>query len=440
MSQLARVREAASKDKKQIFTALLHQVSPELLLISFYKLKRHAAKGIDGQTWQNFEGNLEVNIIDLHTRIQSGQYRPKPSRQVLIPKSDGSKRPLSIQCIEDKIAQQAIVALLTQIYDDDFIGFSYGFRPNRGQHDALDALTCGIVKRKVNWVLDLDIRKFFETVEHDWLIRMLQHRVKDQRVLKLIILWIKVGVVDEKGCRQSAHIGVPQGAVISPLLSNIYLHYVFDLWSHQWRSKRAQGDVIIVRYADDAVLGFQNKWDANEYRVQLESRLDRFGLTLHRDKTRLIRFGRFAAQQCADEGSTKPETFDFLGFTHICTKKRNGEFQVGRRTSRARLVGQIKGVQAELRRRLHWRPLQTLKWLARVMQGHMNYYSVPGNLYRVSLFRTEIVMRWFKLLKRRSQRSSLVWRWFGSWVNRLMPKVRVVHSYPGERFYAKYSQ
>ena len=232
MSQLAPVREAASKDKKQTFTALLHQVSPELLLISFYKLKRQAAKGIDGQTWQNFEENLDNNIIDLHTRIQSGQYRPKPSRQVLIPKSDGAKRPLSIQCVEDKVAQQAIVALLTQIYDDDFIGFSYGFRPNRGQHDALDALTCGIVKRKVNWVLDLDIRKFFETVEHDWLIRGLQHRVQDQRVLKLIMLWIKVGVVDEEGSRRSAHVGVPQGAVISPLLSNIYLHYVFDLWSH----------------------------------------------------------------------------------------------------------------------------------------------------------------------------------------------------------------
>jgi len=440
MSQLACVREAASKDKKQTFTALLHQVSPELLLTSFYKLKRQAATGIDGQTWQNFENSLESNIIDLHARIQNGQYRPKPSRQVLIPKGDGTERPLSIQCIEDKIAQQAIVAVLTQIYDDDFLGFSYGFRPNRSQHDALDALTCGILKRKVNWVLDLDIRKFFDTVEHEWLIQMLQHRVQDKRVLKLIMLWIKVGVVDKGGSRQSAHVGVPQGAVISPLLSNIYLHYVFDLWSHKWRTDRARGDVIVVRYADDAVLGFQDKWDANEYRVKLERRLEKFGLSLHRDKTRLIRFGRFATQQCAGDGARKPETFDFLGFTHVCTKKRNGEFQVGRRTSRGRLVRQIKAVQTELRRRLHHRPLQTLKWLARVMQGHMNYYSVPDNIYQVTLFRTEIVRRWFKILKRRSQRSSIVWSWFCSWVNRLMPRARVVHPYPGERFYARYSQ
>jgi len=440
MSLLARVREAALKDKKQTFTALLHQVSPELLLISFYKLKRQAATGIDGQTWQNFEESLENNILDLHARIQNGRYRPKPSRQVLIPKGDGSKRPLSIQCVEDKIAQQAVVAVLTQIYDDDFVGFSYGFRPNRGQHDALDALTCGIVKRKVNWVLDLDIRQFFDTVEHDWLIQMLEHRVKDQRIIKLIKRWIKVGLVDEAGCRRSAHIGVPQGAVISPLLSNIYLHYVFDLWSHQWRTVKARGDVIIVRYADDAVLGFQYKRDADRYRFELKNRLEKFGLMLHRDKTRLIRFGRFAAQQCEDYGLRKLETFDFLGFTHFCTTKRNGEFQVGRRTSRVRLMRQIRGVQFELRRRLHHRPLLTLKWLVRVMQGHMNYYSVPGNIYQVTLFRDEIVRRWFKILKRRSQRSSIVWGWFCEWVNRLMPRARIVHAYPGERFFAKYSQ
>ncbi len=440
MSQLARVREAASKDRKQTFTALLHHVSPELLKISFYKLKRQAAKGIDGQTWKNFEENLEINIIELHARIHDGRYKPKPSRQIFIPKENGSERPLSIQCVSDKIVQQAVVAVLTQIYDDEFIGFSYGFRPNRSQHDALDALTCGITDRKVNWVLDLDIRKFFDTVEHDWLIRMLQHRVQDQRVLKLIKLWIKVAVVDEEGSRRPAHIGVPQGAVISPLLSNIYLHYVFDLWSHKWRSDRARGDVTVVRYADDAVLGFQSKWDANEYRVKLERRFIKFGLTLNSDKTRLIRFGRFAASQSAELGLGKPETFDFLGFTHFCTTKRNGDFQVGRRTSRARLIRQIKAIQVELRRRLHSQPLQTLRWLARVMQGHMNYYSVPGNIFQVSLFRDEIVRRWFKILKRRSQRSSIVWSWFCEWVNRLMPRARIVHPYPGERFLAKYSQ
>ena len=440
MSRLAGVREVAIRERKLTFTALMHQVTPELLVTSFYQLKKQAARGVDGISWSEYEEGLETRVSDLHRRIQSGRYKPQPARRVYIPKGNGELRPLSIQCVEDKVAQQAVSMLLGQIYETDFMGFSYGFRPNRSQHDALDALTFGIVKRKVNWVLDLDIRKFFDTVEHEWLIRMLQHRVKDSRLLKLIVRWIKVGFVDDVGRRHPAHFGVPQGSVISPLLSNIYLHYVFDLWSNKWRADNAQGDIVIIRYADDAVLGFQNKWDANRYQAQLIERLAKFGLSLNTDKTRLIRFGRFASAQRAKYGAGKPESFEFLGFTHYCSRKRNGDFMVGRITSRKRLVTQIKAVQVELRRRLHMPPRQTLAWLVRVLRGHANYYSVPGNIVRVSEFRQQLVKRWYKLLRRRSQRTSVNWSWFGPWVTSNLPKVRVVHPFPEERFYAKHPQ
>ena len=440
MSSFTCVREKAKNDKQQTFTALMHHLTPELLSQSFYKLKRQSAKGIDGVRWIDYQDNLEYRLQDLHTRIQTGSYKPKPARRVYIPKANGERRPLSIQCVEDKLVQQAVVTLLNQIYEVDFKGFSYGFRPERSQHNALDALAYGISKKKVNWVLDLDIRRFFDTVEHDWLIRMIKHRVQDKRLIKLIIRWIKVGVVEEGVTRKSAHCGLPQGAVISPLLSNIYLHYVFDLWSHEWRKKRARGEVLIVRYADDAVLCFQHKWEVNEYLALLHQRLDKFGLAVHPEKTRLIRFGRFAAQQSGKKGLGKPNTFDFLGFTHYCSTRRNGEFKLGRKTIRKRLVGQIKAVQQELRRRMHDSVGLTLKWLKSVITGHMNYYSVPGNGPSVSIFHDEIVRRWLKMLRRRSQRYTIVWEKFGPWVRRLLPKVRIVHPYPEMRFRARYSK
>lgn len=440
MSGFARVRMIAKKDKNLQFTALLHHVTPELLRQSFHQLKRQAAKGVDGVSWQDYQENLEQKLIDLHSRIHSGCYVPKPARRVFLLKEDGTQRPISIQSIEDKIAQQAIVSLLNQIYEVNFMGFSYGFRPGRSQHDALDALTFGISKRKVNWVLDLDLQKFFDTVEHDWLIRMLQHRVQDKRLIKLITKWIKVGVADESGKRVSAERGVPQGAVISPLLANIYLHYVFDLWSHQWRQRKAKGEVLITRYADDAVLCFQHKLDANEYLVLLNRRLNEFGLSLHPDKTRLIRFGKYAISQCAERRVKRPETFDFLGFTHYCTTRRNGEFKVGRKTIRKRLLKQIKAVQNELRKRMHKSIGETLGWLRSVLVGHMNYYAVPGNVRQVSMFYYEITRRWFKMLRRRSQRHRLVWERFGPWMRKRLPKLRVVHAYPEMRFRAKYSK
>lgn len=440
MSRLASVRENAMKDKQQSFTALMHHLTPELLRQSFHQLKRQATSGVDGIRWSDYQSTLEDRLADLHARIQMGRYRPKPARRVYIPKGDGTQRPLSIQCVEDKLVQQAAVTLLNQIYETDFVGFSYGFRPARSQHDALDALSYGISKKKVNWVLDLDIRQFFDTVEHEWLIRMIQHRVSDKRLIKLIIRWIKVGVVDADGARQPSRCGVPQGAVISPLLSNIYLHYVFDLWSHQWRTKKAKGEVLIVRYADDAVLCFQDKWESNEYLAQLHARLNHFGLSLHPKKTRLIRFGRYATEQRARHKEGKPKTFDFLGFTHYCTVRRNGEFKVGRKTIRKRMINQIKAVQSELRRRMHEPIGLTLKWIRSVLTGHMNYYSVPGNGQSVGRFHVEVIKRWYKMLCRRSQRHTITWGKFGSWVKRFLPKVRIVHPYPEMRFGAKYSK
>lgn len=440
MLGLSRVRDNAKKDKQQTFTALMHYLTPALLRKSFYQVKRNAAKGVDGMGWHEYEEGLDERLTDLTARIQTGRYKPKPARRVYIPKGNGEQRALSIQSTEDKIAQQAVVFLLNQIYETDFKGFSYGFRQGRSQHDALDALAYGICKKKVNWVLDLDIRQFFDTVEHEWLIKMIQHRVRDKRLIKLIIRWIKVGAVNDEGRRESADCGLPQGAVISPLLSNIYLHYVFDLWSHAWREKKAKGDVIIIRYADDAVLGFQNKWDANEYLALLNRRLDRFGLATHPEKTRLIRFGRYAAKQCVIAKAEKLQTFDFLGFTHYCTTRRNGEFKLGRKTIRKRLIKQINAVQVELRKRMHDGIGLTLRWLRSVLTGHMNYYSVPGNSKSVSLFHYEIIKRWYKMLRRRSQRHTITWATFGPMVRSSLPKVRVVHAYPEMRFRARYQK
>ena len=440
MLGLTRVRENAITDKKQSFTSLMHHLTPGLLSNSFNQLKRNAAKGVDGIGWHDYQKEQEHRLPDLHMRIQQGSYRPKPSRKIYIPKGNGEQRPISIQCIEDKIVQQAVVTLLNQIYEADFLGFSYGFRPRRSQHDALDALAYGIEKKKVNWVLDLDIRQFFDTVEHDWLIQMIQHRVKDKRLISMIIRWIKVGDVDDKGKRHPASRGLPQGAVVSPLLSNIYLHYVFDLWSHQWRQTKARGEVTIVRYADDSVLCFPFKQDAVNFLGQLKGRLGDFGLAVHPEKTRLIRFGRFGLRDCARNLEGRPKVFDFLGFTHYCTTTRHGDFKLGRKTIRKRLFDQIKSVQAGLRLRMHDPIGVTLKWLRSVLLGHMNYYSVPGNFASVLKFREEVVKRWFKMLLRRSQRHRLTWAKFGPWVRRFLPKMRVVHPYPVVRFCARYSK
>lgn len=430
--EVARAAKAAGR--KVRFTALLHHITPQLLHDSFKHLKRDAAAGIDGVTWREYEEELDEQVDKLWEAVQSGRYRALPSRRVYIPKADGKQRPLGIAALEDKIVQQAVVTVLTPIYEADFLGFSYGFRPGRNQHQALDAVVVGVLAKRVNWVLDADIKAFFDTVEHAWMMRFLEHRIGDRRILRLIRKWLTAGVV-EHGTKTEVQIGTPQGAVISPLLANIYLHYVFDLWAHRWRSREAQGGVMIVRYADDSVLGFESKTDVDRFLEDLKERLATFGLTLNEDKTRMLQFGRFAAQQRARQGLSKPPTFDFLGFTHICgTSRSNGWFQLKRLTSAKRMRASLKAIRQALMRRMH-EPIPAVgRWLRRVVQGYFNYHAVPGNVYRLGFFRTEVSRAWLHALRRRGQRRRMPWSRFGPLVERYLPRVRVLHPYPHQRF------
>ena len=427
------VRIAACRDRRQRFTALLHHLTPRLLVESFYALKRHAAAGVDGVTWREYEVILPRRVRELHRQIHVGAYRAQPSRRVFIPKSDGRLRPLGIAALEDKIVQQAVVTVLNMIYEQDFLGFSYGFRRGRGQHDALDALAVGIERRKVNWVLDADIRAFFDEIDHAWMLRFLEHRVTDQRLLRLIRRWLTSGVIED-GKRVAAERGTPQGAVISPLLANIYLHYALDLWVHQWRKTQAVGEVIVVRYADDSVFGFEKKETAQRFLQDLQARLGKFGLTLHPDKTRLIEFGRFAAIKRRRRGQGRPETFDFLGFTHCCGTTRQGGFRLLRLTVKKRMRVTLATLRKALMRRRHEPTNVVGQWLHRVVQGYYNYYAVPGNLKRLEGFRSEVSRAWRHALLRRSQRHRLSWERFGRLARRHIPYCRQVHPYPGARF------
>ena len=431
---LGGVREAARRDQKQKFTALLHHVNADLLRSSYYSLRRNAAPGVDGQTWQQYGEGLEERIRDLHDRIHRGAYRAQPSRRTYIPKADGQQRPLGIAALEDKIVQQAVVTVLNEIYEEDFLGFSYGFRPGRRQHDALDALWVGLRRRRVNWVLDLDVRGFFDNVSHEWLAKFIEHRIADQRILRLIQKWLKAGV-SEEGEWKETKVGTPQGAVISPLLANIYLHYVFDLWVDQWRRKTVRGDMIVVRYADDAVLGFEHRKEAEAFLEQLQERMRKFGLELHPEKTRLIEFGRFAEGNRRQRGEGPPDSFDFLGFTHMCGKTRKGGwFTVKRRTIKKRLRSKLQAVRQELRRRWHERVVETGKWLRSVVQGYFNYHAVPGNFGALRAFRREVARAWLAALRRRSQKHRLTWERFGSIVDYYLPRPRILHPEPGVRF------
>jgi group II intron reverse transcriptase/maturase len=432
------VREAARAAKAQgkevRFTALLHHITPKLLRDSFMQLKRDAAAGVDGVTWRDYEEELDERIGKLWEAVQSGRYRALPSRRVYIPKADGKQRPLGIAALEDKIVQQAVVAVLTPIYEAVFLGFSYGFRPGRNQHQALDAVVVGMQSKRVNWVLDADIKAFFDTVDHAWMMRFLEHRIGDRRVLRLIRKWLTAGVI-EHGRKTEVRVGTPQGAVISPLLANIYLHYVFDLWAHRWRGRHANGDVMIVRYADDSVLGFESKTDVDRFLEGLKARFAQFGLTLNEDKTRVLQFGRFAAAARARQGLGKPPTFDFLGFTHVCGRSRsNGWFQLKRLTSAKRMRATLKAIRQALRRRMHDPIPTTGRWLRRVVQGYLNYHAVPGNVDRLSNFRKDVARAWLQALRRRGQRGRMPWSRFGALVDRYLPRVRVLHPYPHQRF------
>jgi group II intron reverse transcriptase/maturase len=404
---------------------------------SYYALNRHSAPGIDGVTWQAYGENPEENLTDLHSRIHRGSYRARPGRRTYTPKPDGSQRPLSVLCLEDKIVQQAVVYVLEAIFEEDFLGFSYGFRPGRGQHDALDALHAGIYRRSVNWVLDADIQGFFDAMSHDWTLRFLQHRIADKRLLRLIAKWLKAGIA-EAGQIKPSNRGAPQGAVISPILANIYLHYVFDLWAHRWRHKAASGDVIIIRYADDIVVGLQHEHEARTFLQDLQTRMRKFELALHPDKTRLIRFGRHAAEQRKRLGQGKPETFDFLGFTHFCTRSWvTGRFVIGRKTIKKRMLTKLQDIKMELRQRWHDPVAETGAWLHKVLTGHLNYYAVPLNARSLHWFFNRVCRMWLRALNRRSQKASVTWAKFQRLITRFLPPIKIRHPLPCHRFDAR---
>ena len=433
---LDRVREVARRDKEARFTALLHHVDLDRLRAAYWAISPKAAPGVDGQTWAAYGQDLETNLRDLHGRLQSGRYRASPSRRAYIPKADGRQRPLGIATLEDKISQRAVVEVLNAIYEVDFTGFSYGFRPGRSPHQALDALAVGIERKKVNWVLDADIREFFTNLDHHWLMRFLEHRIADKRVLRLIGKWLAAGVI-ENGEWSETLVGSPQGASASPLLANVYLHYVLDLWVTWWRRHQAHGDVIIVRFADDFIMGFEHEDDAQRLLADLRQRLADFGLSLHPDKTRLVEFGRHAARNRAARGLGKPETFDFLGFTHICGKTRDGHFGLRRFTISKRLRAKLREVKTELLKRRHLSIPEQGRWLASVVRGHLAYYAVPGNAKAAKAFREQAIRHWLRALRRRSQRTSLTWERMNRLATRWLPPVRITHPWPSVRFDAR---
>lgn len=428
------VREAARKDRKLRFTSLLHHLTPELLRASFLDLKKHAAPGVDEQTWSDYATDLERRIDDLAGRIHRGAYRAKPSKRTYIPKADGKLRPLGIAALEDKIVQQAARMVLECIYEQDFLGLSYGFRPRRSCHQALDALFVGITKRKVNWILDADIRGFFDNISHQWLMKFLEHRIADPRMLRLLKKWLRAGV-SEDGEWSPTTVGTPQGAVISPLYANVFLHYVLDLWIDDWRGRHAQGEVIIVRYADDFVIGFREESDARRCLADLKERFAKFDLELHPEKTRLIEFGRYAEERRFKRGAGPPETFDFLGFTHISGKTRRGDFTIHRKTSRKKFQAKLAELKEKLLRNRHADLSRVGGWLASVVRGWCQYYAVPGNYARLRQFRDAIQVMWLRTLRRRSQRGRrLTWDKFSKLCKRWLPTPKILHPYPNPRF------
>ena len=430
---LERVRQAAKKDRKQRFTALLHHVyDVERLRLAYRSLKRDAAAGIDGETWRHYGEALEDNLQDLSERLRKGAYRARPVRRAYIPKADGRQRPLGVPVLEDKLVQRATTDVLNAIYETDFLGFSYGFRPGRSQHHALDALAVGIWARKVSWVLDADIRSFFDTMKHEWIVKFLKHRVADERVVRLIQKWLSAGVL-ENGQRTRSEEGAAQGGSISPLLANVYLHYVFDLWAQRWRKQPGRGDMIVVRYADDFVVGFERERDALAFQTELRERFAKFGLELHPDKTRILEFGRYAATNRARRGEGKPETFDFLGFTHICAKTRNGRFNVRRQTMKKRFRAKLSEVKTELRRRMT-RPIpEQGAYLRSVLTGHARYYGVPGNGPALTGFRNQLRWQWGRTLRRRGNRHVASWTSLRRHIDRWLPRPRICHPWPSQR-------
>lgn len=432
-NELDRIRQAAQRKKDGQFISLWHHVYDiKRLERSFLRLKREAAKGIDDMTWREYSLNLKGNLENLSERLRKGSYRAKAVKRTYIPKGDGRERPIGIPVLEDKIVQRSMVEVLNAIYEVDFLGFSYGFRPERNQHQALDAVVVAIEGRKVNWVLDLDIRGFFDAIDHEWLIRFIEHRIKDKRVIRQIKKWLNAGVMED-GHWNKVEEGTPQGGSISPLLANIYLHYVFDIWSNVWRKRNASGDVVMIRFADDIVLGFQHKHEAMRFLEELKSRFRRFNLEVNTEKTSLLEFGRYAAERRRERGEGKPSTFDFLGFTHICSRSRMGKFMVLRKTSAKKMRGKLKVLKKTMRERMHCSIPEAGKWLKSVITGHCRYYGVPWNGKSLTRFRSEITRMWFRILRRRSQKSRITWERMNRLVKKWLPMPFICHPYPMER-------
>ncbi len=433
-SALGRIRQAAVEDRKVKFTSLMHHIyNLSTLREAYYGLKRDAAPGVDGETWRQYGESLESNLTDLSARLRRGAYRAKPVLRSYITKDDGRQSPLGITALEDKIAQRATVTVMNAIYETDFLGFSYGYRPGKSPHNALDALYTALLTRKVNWVLDGDLSSFFDGLDHQWLIKFVEHRVADQRVVRLIRKWLTAGVL-EQGQWSCSEEGTPQGGSASPLLANIYLHYVFDLWVQHWRKTKANGDVIVVRWADDFVVGFQHQSDAERFHEELAERFAKFKLKLHPEKTRVIEFGFHAANNRKRRGQGRPETFNFLGFTHICGKKRsNGMFTVLRRTMSKRKRAKLKEIKTELRKRMHHRVAEGGKWLRSVVGGHNRYYGVPSNSHSLASFRFHVARHWYWTLRRRSQTRRLTWEQMYRLIHLWLPLPRLHHPYPLRR-------
>jgi RNA-directed DNA polymerase len=431
---LQQIGERARQRPKEKWTNLLSHIKVPLLREAYQRLRKAAAAGVDGVSWEEYGEHLDERLLDLQDRIQRGSYHPQPVKRVLIPKGDGKTRPLGLVALEDKVAQQAARMVLEPIYEAEFVGFSYGFRPKRSAHDALDALAEAIA-RKVSWILDADIRAYFDTIEYEWLQRFIEHRIGDSRMVRLLMKWAKAGVLEEGELRERKE-GTPQGAIISPLLANLYLHYVFDLWVQKWRKQPGRGEVYVVRYADDLVMGFQREQDAKAMRAALAERFAQFGLELHPEKTRVLEFGRFARNSRERRGQSKPETFEFLGFMHIAsTSRTGGKFQLKRRTSRKKRRAKLARLKEECHHRKHWRVTEQHLWLTRVLNGHYRYYGVPTNYPALDQFRRQAAWTWHRGLQRRSQRA----RWSHEQWQRFeelfpLPKPRIHHPWPEQRF------
>jgi RNA-directed DNA polymerase len=427
-TKLSLIAEIARKDKKCTFNNLVHMLSKENLLDCFYRLKRDAASGVDGVSMEEYEQNLDSNLTDLENRLKSMSYRPKPVRRVFIPKSNGKLRPLGIPAIEDKIVQQGIAQILSTIYEVDFLDFSYGFRPKRSCHDALNSLDKDIMKLPINYIIDADIKGFFDNVNQDWLIRCLKERIADERLIRYIIRFLKAGVMDGETLMES-EVGTPQGGIISPILANIYLHYVLDLWFEKCLQPKCQGIIRMVRYADDFVIAVERKDETAYIMDELTKRLKKFGLELSMDKTQIIEFGKRAFYKWM-RGGSRPKTFNFLGFTHYCEKTRRGYFKVGRKTDRKRFKSKLKEFDIWLRRICFLAPVK--EWwstLCDKLRGHFQYYGVSGNYRWLDRFHWLVTKLVFKRLNRRSQKKSYTWEQFRRFLeHNPLPKPKIYHN------------